>query len=660
MSSWLILALHSQVQRIDAQLDQLQFDDATSRPASSILRRASIDPGYFPPQDDNSLRVYELQSLIRRLSASPTKSLFLSPTRSRLKSALEKTVQTLHREEEKEERGIDHYELQLEWCAVGKAAAQTYGFVLGALLEEILPLSSDIWYWDEVLDSRTYIGLYTAQIAPLKFWIWSAGVYQDAQERFRQVVSGEDAQIYKSVTARWRQFYGLVRETMRDRSAMESQARFMSPVNEARLEARNKQKNLKKLRDLSASALGLLTDECFSFEMDELEVAVETGWQQNLSKSVILMDAVLQRLTSFPNLTVHDVEEQSFNHVDDYVDGQGPDWDQPPALANHLLEILCERIPTYETTIHRQTKENGKPSRILRYWMPATALLLSSGTILRIFFQRREAIITWIRELGSTVVDFWYNWILEPFRNLIGTIRHDKDSEIAIISKESLQGDRASLERMVVDFAVDNPGNESGQPLNEQGISEIRSKVREGDLTPVLKAYERDLRKPFVGAIRGELVRALLIQIQKTKVDVEVAIGGIDALLKSQELVFGLVGLTPSILICLAVSRYIMQMFSGRRERGQKHSRMNRVLRNIDRVLTLSRPNANHSIPYKDRGLLLCEIHILRQIGQAALPAGVRRDFLEDINDLVESRAGNSRQLKIVDRIRWAYGKYMQ
>jgi nuclear-control-of-ATPase protein 2 len=67
----------------------------------------------------------------------------------------------------------------------------------------------------------------------------------------------------------------------------------------------------------------------------------------------------------------------------------------------------------------------------------------------------------------------------------------------------------------------------------------IADKVREGDLTPVLRAYEKDLRTPFVGTVRGDLVRALLIQIQKTKVDVEVAMSGIDALLKSQELVFG-------------------------------------------------------------------------------------------------------------------------
>jgi hypothetical protein len=46
-----------------------------------------------------------------------------------------------------------------------------------------------------------------------------------------------------------------------------------------------------------------------------------------------------------------------------------------------------------------------------------------------------------------------------------------------------------------------------------------------------------------MGTVRGDLVRALLIQIQKTKVDVEVAISGIDTLLKSQELVFGWVQL---------------------------------------------------------------------------------------------------------------------
>jgi hypothetical protein len=41
--------------------------------------------------------------------------------------------------------------------------------------------------------------------------------------------------------------------------------------------------------------------------------------------------------------------------------------------------------------------------------------------------------------------------------------------------------------------------------------------VKEGDLTPVLKAYERDLRSPFVGTVRGDLVRALFPRSQPNK-----------------------------------------------------------------------------------------------------------------------------------------------
>ena len=174
---------------------------------------------------------------------------------------------------------------------------------------------------------------------------------------------------------------------------------------------------------------------------------------------------------------------------------------------------------------------------------------------------RKEEILTWIREFGQTVIDFWTNWVVEPAKRVIGTIRHDEGSEVSILSKRSLEGDRESLERMVVDFAVENP---EGPPLNESQIADIRAKVREGDLTPVLKAYEKDMQRPVMGAIRGNLINALLIQIQKTKVDVEVAMSGIDSILKSQELLFGFIGLTPGVLVSIGVWRYFRTVFGGR------------------------------------------------------------------------------------------------
>lgn len=259
-------------------------------------------------------------------------------------------------------------------------------------------------------------------------------------------------------------------------------------------------------------------------------------------RSVSSMDAVFNTLCD-GNLD-KDEFEAAVNTVTrgdslDELSRQPTDDIQASSLVevlDRLSWVLSDRLPTFDAASRDMLQRNSKPSRWIRYWLPATALLISSSTILRIVANRKAEIVDWIRELGSTVIDFWRNWVIEPTRKIIGTIRHDESSEVSIMSKRSLQGDQESLQRMVVDFAVDNP---EGRALNETQIAEIRSKVQEGDLTPVLMAYERELKSPLYGSVRGNLIRTLLIQIQKTKVDVEVAMGGIDNLLKSQELVFG-------------------------------------------------------------------------------------------------------------------------
>lgn len=307
---------------------------------------------------------------------------------------------------------------------------------------------------------------------------------------------------------------------------------------------------------------------------------------------------------------------------------------RPSKLGARLQHILEIRIPGHIASSQKLVTKYGRPSRLIRYWLPATVLLLSSTTLLRMIVNRKAEIISWVTELGATTRDFWLNWVVEPTKKVIGTIRHDKDSEVAIMSKESLKGDRDSLERMVVDFAVDNPRSSMGEAsLSSAQIAEIRAKVKEGDLTPVLRAYENDLRKPFVGTIRGDLIRTLLIQVQKTKVDVEVALSGIDALLKSQELVFGFVGLTPGILVCFAAFRYLGGVFGSKRglKRGKQTGQTVRVLRNIDRILTMATPTHNNLLSYKDHGLLLCEVHVLRRRARRLLPRDVEGDFLMDL-----------------------------
>ena len=575
----------------------------------------------------------------------------------------------------------------LAWLAAGKATVQTYGMILNSLLEQTIPLSESIWYWDDVLGSYTNTTLYAVQTSPERFWKQAREVYDDAKEKFRSQdgiqQSAQDAQT--SIMNSWREFYALVQNSIQERSFVHARTKILSPFALCRMEARRKQNKVKRLRETNATAIGLLVDEGLTFQPVEEEDKSasprldKTQWQSTIAKSVSLLDNILQNATAIDN-SISEFEDSVFANVEgdpEFVSATeaSESTTDPAKLAARLLNVLDERLPEQEQSCSRMSLEYGKPSRFVRYWIPGVLLLVSGTTILRIVANRKAEIVQWLHDFGGTVRDFWLNWVVDPTKRLLGTIRHDEQSEIAIMSKDSLRADRESLERMVVDFAVEHPDN--GTKYTEPQIAEIRAKVKEGDLTPVLKAYEREMQSPIKNAVMGDLIRTLLIQIQKTKVDVEVAIGGIDSLLKSQELLFGFVGIAPGVLISYFVIQWLRSVFGGRRglESSKKKGGTVRLLRygysfssgillityrNIDRTLNTSTPTQSGILSYKDHGLLLCEIHVLRKRAALALPGNVQREFFEDINDLMEIRIGVERQIKVLERIRWAYSKWLQ
>lgn len=564
-----------------------------------------------------------------------------------------------------------------------------------SLVEQTLPLSQDLYYWDEVLSSYQYIALYWLQTAPHRLLGFSRGVYSESLVRLQELREMERPQFLRrtpeasvveelvslrqeTLSETARKFYSLVKTTLHDRINIH---RFtaMSPFALARHEIRQKQASIRKLREMQASALGVLIGEGLSFEFDD----DHEEWRGIIERAVLLMENVVRNVASVEDQSLDEFEETVFifdRHEDDETrkedmlgstgslqvqsSAEAPDVKVTAELCSHLQEILTEYLPAQAVASKEIIKLHGRPSWLTRYWLPATALLLSSTTILRILVNRQAEITTWIRELGATMVDFWANWVVEPTKKVIGTIRHSEDSEVALMSRKSLTADMESLERMVVDFAIDNPNSTGNTQLTPEQIEILRQNVKEGDLTPVLRAYEHDLRKPFKGAVTGELVRALLIQIQKTKVDVEVAIAGIDRLLKSQELVFGMVGLTPGLFISVVTARWIAGLFRGKQIRaGKMKEQIVRRLRSVDRIFTASgaiRGQNQGCLNYKEHGLLLCEVHVLREDARRVLSKALWGDFVADLDELVDVRGGVQKQMKIMERIRWAYGRWLQ
>ena len=100
--------------------------------------------------------------------------------------------------------------------------------------------------------------------------------------------------------------------------------------------------------------------------------------------------------------------------------------------------------------------------------------------------------------------------------------------------------------------------------------------------------------------------------------------------------------------------------FSSRKgvQQWAKQGQLLLILRNIDRVLTAARPTEFGEMSYQDHGLLLCEVHLLRQAASSILPRRIFHEFLVEIDELVDVRSGLEKQQKVVERIRWAYSKW--
>ncbi|EON64677.1 hypothetical protein W97_03910 [Coniosporium apollinis CBS 100218] len=648
-----------QVRRIDSQFDGItpSLPPSTSEPSSTLARTT------------------RLESLIKSLSLGPSRSLLPA---HRIRSILSdaQVSQTCHTckvynvsydvHTETAKQPEPSYEHELEWLLLSKATTQLYGLVLHTMIEQTIPLDDDIWYWDDIRSSYRYAGLYSIQTSPLRFWAWSKDVWHDLRRRGGRLEDG------------WTKFYELARDVVRQRSLADIQRRVVSPLALVREEALRKRKGLEKIKLLNANALGYLLGEGLSNESAHEEHAIGAAenaddetrtknrhkWKATVVKSITLMEAVFREVNN------PDTKLDSFDDAVTNLVVEDPWWKpyastgseamtlKPEVVAARLENVISKCLPNYTTrTTTLVRKEYGRPSRIVRYWPAVTVALISSSTILRVAVNRKEDIITWIRELGATVIDFWSNWVVEPLKKVIGTIRHDESAEVSILSKRSLEGDRASLERMVVDFAIQHPPE--GRNLTEVDIADIRSKVREGDLTPVLVAYEREMQAPLKNAVTGNLIQALLVQIQKTKVDIEVAMSGIDSILKSQELLFGFIGLTPGVLVCIGVYRSIKNTFGSRRglKRHEKQGQLIRSLRNIDRILAAASVNKYEEISYKDHGLLLCETHILRLSARQTLPPRVFRDFVVELRELEDVRAGYERMNRTLERMWRAYAR---
>ncbi|KAL4976510.1 ATP synthase regulation protein NCA2-domain-containing protein [Aspergillus desertorum] len=556
--------------------------------------------------------------------------------------------------------GVLTYHLSdLSWVISAKASMQTLAAAFKVFSGNVLRINEEIQYWEDVLQFEWGVGLYALQISPFRLW---RKCIQSGHDDSNNIVSRHDtgdlAAKTRSNSTTWSRIHSLTQQCVSPVLCFRKAGLFPS-LSATKLEIQRRRKKLKIMRDFNASAVGLLFEECLSFEAG-FQTADDGSTNSDLCRqvraSVGLLEFILRNTGYELDVFEHAGNPAGINNVFRAPqDSAGIDDLDPQGILHELIYILTDILPRYKHVSAKSLTAAGRPSAAVRYWLPLSLAMVSATTLLKVARHVGPVLAESVTNFGATAFDFWKNWVVDPMRKLVRTIRHDEKSEIALMSKNSLETDRASLERMVVEFVLDR--GEQNSPFSSADI--IAEKVREGDLTLVLRAYEKDLRSPLKGTIRGDLIRALLIQIQKTKVDVEVAMSGIDSLLKSQELVFGFVGLTPGLLISYASIRWFLGLLGNRRgfKMGRRHDDLRYALRKIHRLLSRSSLTEEGRLSHKDHGLLICNVEILLSRGRTMLKGEDLRSFQEDASDLINENQA-AKQLQVVQRMAWTYSKW--
>ncbi|KAG6890607.1 hypothetical protein C0995_006583 [Termitomyces sp. Mi166 len=431
------------------------------------------------------------------------------------------------------------------------------------------------------------------------------------------------------------------------------------PIELTRQECAFKRKELEKIRDQRAEALGYV-----AHMRNDLALTIQEPWHIHAFTRVLIDIAEGVTPSSFSPL-----ERDS----------------KPYQEPLGKLLALSTAVFTTQKLTHRcllESEELRRPSRLTLIWPQLLLLPPLCIYTLRSAYSSRASLAELAFDAKATAENFVKGWLLDPLKDVIKTVRAGSQDGV-IVQKEGIAADLAvsipdyisfgpsangqvkSLERMTLSLAKDQLNYDAEQLAN------LSNKVKLGDLTPVLQIYEEDIRSPLKSAVAGTLLRSVFIQVQKAKVDIDQTLAGIDKLLKSQELTFAFVGVAPAFGIVYLFGGTLMALWSGGRGIGKYGGKRNRygvwsAMRRTERLL-ISQPKSRHhktngtgssSISPLTSGLLLLSVARLRTFAEKHLPqrSRLREGFLEDVGDLENPDLGRIDKMKVIDRMWRCWG----
>ncbi|KAF5471065.1 hypothetical protein F2P56_011537 [Juglans regia] len=255
------------------------------------------------------------------------------------------------------------------------------------------------------------------------------------------------------------------------------------------------------------------------------------------------------------------------------VSQEGSQWTD--CEVGEAINLIYRNIHTLDSYLSDLVAKHRKPRKITLHWVRytcgAVGLSICSFWVLQhSSLMGSPDIDNWIREARDSTFSFFKDHVEQPLRSirdeLFDTFRKRHKG---VMEPEEVQLTSNSLRRMLLTFGEQTKGQKFPENASDQELLEI-----------VMERYEKELAHPIQNLLNGELARALLIQVQKLKLDIETAMLELDQILKANEINFAILAALPAFFLSLILLMVVRAWFK-QDTRAEGRGRMARLQRRL-------------------------------------------------------------------------------
>ncbi|KAJ7960495.1 protein DGS1, mitochondrial [Quillaja saponaria] len=254
------------------------------------------------------------------------------------------------------------------------------------------------------------------------------------------------------------------------------------------------------------------------------------------------------------------------------VNQEGSQWTD--CEVRDAINLVYKNLHKLDSYLAVLVSKHQKPRKLTMHWIRYTcgAVGLSVCSIWLLRHSRlmgSSDIDNWISEAKDSTVCFFNDHVEQPLLairdELFETFRKRHKG---MMDLEEVQLTSNSLHRMLLAFSEQTKGQKLPQNASDQEMLEI------------VMASEKELTHPIQNLVSGELARALLIQVQKLKLDIETAMLELEQILRANEINFAILAALPAFFLSLLLLMVVRRWFQ-RDKRAEGRGRIARLQRRL-------------------------------------------------------------------------------